>query len=260
MVKTDSVQKGKQKDSIRYIAIFISRFSSIFGPYIYLLILPQHTSTFLIQQLENPQILSNMAFRKLFSKGTITSSCRVPSPAATLEHSSSPIKSLPTLKNNAPSKTNLHKEPLTGDSVDKGFFRRFLHRRAVNQLPEFISIPIGEKLREKLKGFNISSDRLHLDGLTPPAQVAGEANTFGISVENAKKVLRVSLMEKLKARLREIPKVSIMYSEFVKVCVDECGNEDQGVEFARMIDQSGNVIVLGNIVYLRPEQVLITFI
>ncbi|KAL9385818.1 hypothetical protein Peur_022828 [Populus x canadensis] len=196
-----------------------------------------------------------MAFRKLFSKGTITSGCRVPSPAATLDHSSSPIKSLPTLKNNAPSKTNLHQEPLTGDSVDKGFFRRFLHRRAVNQLPEFISIPIGEKLREKLKGFTISSNRLHLDGLTPPEQVAGEANTFGISVENAKKVLRVSLMEKLKARLREIPKVSIMYSEFVKVCVDECGNEDQGVEFARLIDQSGNVIVLGNIVYLRPEQV-----
>lgn len=196
-----------------------------------------------------------MAFRKLFSKGTITNGYRVPSPAATLDHSSSPIKSLTTPQNNAPSKINLQKELLTGESVDKGFFRRFLHRRAINQLPELLSIPVGEKLREKLKGFNISSDRLHLDGLTLPGQVAGDSNTFGVSVENAKKILRVSMMERLKEKLREIPKGSIWYPEFVKVCVDECGNEDQGAEFAKLLEQSLNVIVLGNIVYLRPEQV-----
>ncbi|KAJ6400192.1 hypothetical protein OIU84_015773 [Salix udensis] len=196
-----------------------------------------------------------MAFRKLFSKGTITNGYRVPSPAATLDHSSSPIKTLTTPQNNAPSKTNLQKELLTGESVDKGFFRRFLHRRAVNQLPELLSIPVGEKLREKLKGFNISRDRLHLDGLTLPGQVAGDSNTLGVSVENAKKILRVSMMERLKEKLREIPKGSIWYPEFVKVCVDECGNEDQGAEFAKLLEQSLNVIVLGNIVYLRPEQV-----
>ncbi|CAK7347671.1 unnamed protein product [Dovyalis caffra] len=197
-----------------------------------------------------------MAFRKLFSKRTITNDYRVASPAVTLDHLSSPITSLTTPQNNAPSKTNLPEEFLTGDSVDKSFFRRFLHRRAVNQLPEFLSMPVGEKLREKLKGIKISSDRLHLDGLTPPEQPTGEAaNKFGISVENAKKILRVSLVEKLKARLREIPNGSILYSEFVKICVDECGNEDLGVEFAKLLDQSGNVIVLGNIVFLRPDQV-----
>ena len=34
-----------------------------------------------------------------------------------------------------------------------------------------------------------------------------------------------------------------------------CENEDQGAEFAKMLDDSGNVIVLGNVVFLRPEQV-----
>ena len=62
-------------------------------------------------------------------------------------------------------------------------------------------------------------------------------------------------MEKLKAKLREIPKSSISYSEFVRVCVQGCENEDQGAEFAKMLDDSGNVIVLGNVVFLRPEQV-----
>ena len=63
-------------------------------------------------------------------------------------------------------------------------------------------------------------------------------------------------MEKLKVKLREIPKTSISYSEFVRICVEGCKNEDQGAEFAKMLDESGNVIVLGNVVFLRPEQVL----
>jgi hypothetical protein len=56
---------------------------------------------------------------------------------------------------------------LTGDSIDKGFFRRFLHRTAVDRLSEFLSIPVGEKLREKLK----------------------DISRFGIYVENAKNIL-----------------------------------------------------------------------
>jgi len=227
----------------------------IYG-YVYLAPLTHQHSSTSFKHFESPDSLcsNQMAFRKLFSKRAVTNDYRVASPAVALDHSS-PIKSLTTPQNNAASKTKLFKEFLTGDSVDIGFFRRFLHRRAIRQLPEFMSMPVGEKLREKL----ISGDRLHLDGLTPPEEIAGEANKFGISVENVKKILRFSLVEKLKAKLREIPRGSICYSEFVKICVDECGNEGQGVEFAKLLDQSGNVIVLGNIVFLRPEQVLILF-
>ncbi|KAL5558097.1 hypothetical protein UlMin_034308 [Ulmus minor] len=78
---------------------------------------------------------------------------------------------------------------------------------------------------------------------------------FGLSVSDARKILRLSQVEKLKAKLREIPKSSISYSDFSRICVESCENQDQGNEFAKMLDESGNVIVLGNIVFLRPEQV-----
>ncbi|KAJ9166126.1 hypothetical protein P3X46_020916 [Hevea brasiliensis] len=200
-----------------------------------------------------------MALRKLLSK-RLSDTYRLASPAVTLEHL--PIFSPTTLQATLPpnaTKTNFHRESLTStESSDKGFFRRFLHRKAINQLPEFLSLPVGEKLREKLKGINITGERLRLDGLAPPApqeKVSKDPNRFGISVEDARKLLRLSQVEKLKAKLKEIPKTSISYSEFVQVCVEGCGSEHQGIEFAKTLDQSGNVIVLGNIVFLRPEQV-----
>lgn len=156
---------------------------------------------------------------------------------------------------------NFHREYLTSTgSADKGFFRRFLHRRALNQsakLPEFLTIPVGEKLREKLRGINISSDRLRLAGLSPPLPdlATPEDALYGISVSDAKKILKLSQVEKLKAKLREIPESSISYSEFVRICVEGFEDEEQGAEFSKMLDESGNVIVLGNVVFLRPEQV-----
>ncbi|TKY57744.1 Calcium uniporter protein 4 [Spatholobus suberectus] len=62
-------------------------------------------------------------------------------------------------------------------------------------------------------------------------------------------------MEKVKAKLRNVPESSIPYSEFLRICVESCENRDQGAEFAKILDDSGNVIVLGNAVFLRPEQV-----
>ncbi|KDP38464.1 hypothetical protein JCGZ_04389 [Jatropha curcas] len=199
-----------------------------------------------------------MALRKLLSK-RLSNSYGVASPAVTLEHSpiSSPVTHKSTLTPNA-AKANFQIEYLTSPESSKtGFFRRFLHRRSINQLPEFLSLPVGEKLRERLKGTNITRDRLRLDGLAPLEQepVPGDPNLFGISVQDAKKLLRLCQVEKLKSRLREIPQNSISYSELIQISVEECGNEEQGVELAKMLDQSGNVIVLGSIVFLRPEQV-----
>lgn len=77
-----------------------------------------------------------------------------------------------------------------------------------------------------------------------------------LTVKDAVKILRVSQLEFIKARLREIEKDHISYSEFMEICSNECSSDDQAIEFAKMLDQSGSVIVLGNIVYLRPEQVI----
>lgn len=195
-----------------------------------------------------------MALRRTLAKRLLNIT-RTPSPAGTLEHS--PISS-PSFQNLVPSnavKTNFHDHFL--DSSDNGFFRRFLQRRALNQLarlPEFLSVPVGDKLREKLRGLNGTGERLRLDGLSPPAPAMRDS-LDGISVEDARKLLKVSQVEKLKWTLRQIPKNSIPYSEFIQICVEVCSNKDQGAEFAKMLDESWSVIVLGNIVFLRPEQV-----
>lgn len=203
-----------------------------------------------------------MALRKTLSKRLFDGFKSTPPSALEL----APISAPPCQSIVPPSasETTSRREYFTSpDSAEKGFFRRFFHRRAVyhhsaaNRLPEFLSLPVGEKLREKLKGINIAGDRLSLDSLVPPAPNPDAGDLLdGISVNDAKKILRLSHMEKLKVKLREIPKTSISYSEFVRICVEGCKNEDQGAEFAKMLDESGNVIVLGNVVFLRPEQVL----
>ena len=200
----------------------------------------------------------SMALRKTLAK-RLFDGYRVTSPAVTKDFSPSSTVVPPNA-----SKSSFHREYIASpDSSEKGFFRRFLHRRAMSPLPEFLSVPVGDKLREKLRAINITGDRISLDGLSPPspekAAFAGDS-VFGISIQEAKKILRLSQVEKLKAKLREIPKSSISYSEFVRVCVQGCENEDQGAEFAKMLDDSGNVIVLGNVVFLRPEQVPFFFL
>ena len=71
-------------------------------------------------------------------------------------------------------------------------------------------------------------------------------------------MLRASQMEAARARLRAIPMSCIPYSEFVEICCDASGGE-QGVGIARSLDESGAVIVLKNVVFLRPELVFFCF-
>ncbi|PIA55626.1 hypothetical protein AQUCO_00700142v1 [Aquilegia coerulea] len=138
-----------------------------------------------------------------------------------------------------------------------GFFRRFLQKRAlVHQSP--MSLPIGDKLMEKFKEIQLSRDitHLHLDGLVPPSPPpTTEIKLDGISIQQAKKILKLAQLETVKSTLRRIPKSSISYSEFVQICKDTSGCDHQGLEFAKMLDESGSVIVIKGSVFLRPEQI-----
>ncbi|GMN35444.1 hypothetical protein TIFTF001_005312 [Ficus carica] len=202
-----------------------------------------------------------MALRKMLAKRLLDGR-RETSRPVTLQHS--PITSSPPFQTDFPAtaaKESCPREYLTSpDSSDKGFFRRLLHRRAQYQsaakLPEFLTQPVGEKLRENLRVTDITSDRLRLDSLSPPApEPAAGYFLFGLSVSDARKILKLAQVGKLKAKLGEIPESSISYSEFFRICVESCENEEQGAEFAKIMDEWGNFTVLGNVVYLRPEQV-----
>ena len=136
---------------------------------------------------------------------------------------------------------------------ESGTFRRLFHKPAIFS-PELRQLPFGEGLIDKIRGFDIMRDRIRLDGLTPPPEVAAEE---GLTVEDARKLLKVAQVEGVKLRLREMEKTWISYSEFVRVCSESCSDLENGILVARSLDESGTVVVLGNLVLLKPEQVKI---
>ncbi|KAK7352357.1 hypothetical protein VNO80_17777 [Phaseolus coccineus] len=129
-------------------------------------------------------------------------------------------------------------------SSDKGFFDRFLKARGMYRHFNILSLLAGNKL----KGIGTTVD---LDVNHPTA-----SDSSGISVNDARKILRTSQMEKVKAKLRDITHTSISYSHYFRICLQHCDhNQRQATEFAKILDHSGDVIVLGNVVFLHPEQV-----
>lgn len=205
-----------------------------------------------------------MALRRTLSKRLFgATNADSPSPITTLVNSA--ITPPPTAALPNALKTHYHREYITSpDSATAGFFRRFLQRRAINNhsspssLPSFLTLPSGEKLREKLKSMNLTGDqRLRFDGLSTPIPTPAEEDRFRVGAADAKRVLRFVLAEKIRERLRNIPASTISHGEFVRICGDVCGDREMGVEFARALDESGNVIVLGGVVFLRPDQVQI---
>ncbi|KAJ4890720.1 Calcium uniporter protein 2 [Raphanus sativus] len=133
--------------------------------------------------------------------------------------------------------------PEPGDS--SAISRRFLHNAAVIR-PEIMQMPLGESLMEKLREIDGSKDRIRLDGIAPPMATETETTPPGLTVEDTKKLLRAAQIEMVKTKLRETGKSWMAYDEFVSVCGD-------GI--AKMLDDSANVIVLGDSVCIRPDQV-----
>lgn len=191
--------------------------------------------------------LKRTVAQRLFNIYRITSpsltSCRITPPATAAKAVTTPI----------PNK-------IAPDPGDDGIFRRFLHRSASGILPDLRSLPTGEGLIEKLRGMDIARDRIRLDGLWPPVEVKSEPHEDKeekrkLTVDDAKKLLRLSQLDMVKARLRQIEKNWISQEEFFAICREGCWSREQAKEFANMLDESGSVIVLGNVVFLRPEQV-----
>ncbi|XP_019185826.1 PREDICTED: calcium uniporter protein 2, mitochondrial [Ipomoea nil] len=147
-------------------------------------------------------------------------------------------------------------------ALDDGVFRRFMHRPPASYgsvgLPAAAaSFPAGEKLLEKLRGRDVSRDRIRLEGLIPPPVKRPETEPeCNMTAVQARKLLRLSQLERVKMTLRGIEKNHISYSEFIGICGDGCSDSDQGREFAKTLDDSGAVIVLGNVVFLKPQQVI----
>ncbi|CAH1442793.1 unnamed protein product [Lactuca virosa] len=150
----------------------------------------------------------------------------------------------------------------SSSTADAGLYRRLFQfqPRQINQmprisLPELFYFPVGEKRRQKMN--TSGSERLRLDGLKPQIMenASSPSDSVGVSARDAKKIIRCSQLQNVRSALKLIPSNSITYSEFVTICRDVCNNHDQGLEFSKLLDVAGDVIVLGNAVFLRPDQV-----
>lgn len=145
---------------------------------------------------------------------------------------------------------------ITPEPGDSGISRRFLHNSAMIR-PEIMQMPVGESLMEKLREIDGSKDRIRLDGLAPPMAISElETETPSLTVEDTKKLLRAAQIEVVKTKLRETERSWMPYAEFVRVCGEASSDPDQGSRIAKMLDDSANVIVLGDSVCIRPDQVL----
>ncbi|XP_064958278.1 calcium uniporter protein 2, mitochondrial-like isoform X2 [Musa acuminata AAA Group] len=108
--------------------------------------------------------------------------------------------------------------------------------------PDRTEMPVwgDRRLAERIRG--LCPDRISLDEKR-------------VSLEEIRKVVRASQVAAARERLGATGESSVAYREFVRICC-EASCSEQGLEMARSLDESGVVIVIGNIVFLRPEEVV----
>ncbi|XP_006294451.2 calcium uniporter protein 2, mitochondrial [Capsella rubella] len=189
-----------------------------------------------------------MAMRKLLSKKLFNMTNVASQSLMNCRISSSALAVRTRVPNESSDTARIAPEP-----GDLGNPRRFLHNTAMIR-PEIMQMPVGESLIEKIREIDGSKDRIRLDGLAPPVKEETETTT-GLTVEDTKKLLRAAQIEVVKSKLRETGRSWMPYSEFVTVCGEASSDPDLGSRIAKMLDDSANVIVLGDSVCLRPDQV-----
>ncbi|KAG6524416.1 calcium uniporter protein 3, mitochondrial-like [Zingiber officinale] len=138
----------------------------------------------------------------------------------------------------------------------------FLQKRPLFQpaLPPYVPPMIlqDDRIAERIRG--LSPYRSPLDVILPPAPTPTpelkeeKMEKKSVSLEEAKKVIRASQVASVRSRLLTAGESCISYSDFVRIC-SEATNSEQGLKIARSLDESGLVLVFGNVVFLKPEEV-----
>eukprot|EP00253_Pinus_taeda_P033290 PITA_33290 len=125
----------------------------------------------------------------------------------------------------------------------------FLQRRAAVMPAQSLARPTvihGDCWADEMKNLNKTArDHLRLD-FRPPGE--------HMSAEEKRRLLRLVQMDDLKRTLRQIPNACISRKELLQICMDST-DEEHGKEVMKSLDKSGQVFIVGDCVYLRPEQV-----
>ncbi|KAM7269650.1 hypothetical protein ACFE04_025147 [Oxalis oulophora] len=172
---------------------------------------------------------------------------------------------------------NKHRSTMLGSPLEHSFIRRYpfsLHNiRATNLNKNDVASPRSDdiecvhhfesedpnkknpKFNNIFKGDKEKHNSIYLHRITNLFQVRFGDSIF-VTMEDTKKLLKLYHIEKLRKKLKKIPESQIEYSEFVQICSEESKDKHEGLEFARMLNECGSVIVFGNIVLLKPDQVI----
>lgn len=75
-----------------------------------------------------------------------------------------------------------------------------------------------------------------------------------VTVSQARKALRAAQMEAVREKLKGLGRSCISYAEFGQICGNVPGIETS-TGLAKTLDESGAVVVFGDVVFLRPEMV-----
>lgn len=135
---------------------------------------------------------------------------------------------------------------------------------AISPPPIRFLFPSGDSLIDRIRS-SMMRGQIRRDEIAPPPSRSGtefkgediESSKMSISVADARKLLKASRIEAARARLRMIPKSYITYAEFAEICLEAASGSDESArEISAALDQSGAVVVLSGIVFLRPDQVV----
>eukprot|EP00253_Pinus_taeda_P011408 PITA_11408 len=107
----------------------------------------------------------------------------------------------------------------------------------------------GDRWRQDLQNLNKAARERPLLEVTRPSE-----SSISISPEERRRLLRFLQIDSLRKSLRQIPHACISRKELLQICMDSAGQEG-AKEIAKSLDESGEILIIGDRVYLRPEQV-----
>lgn len=117
----------------------------------------------------------------------------------------------------------------------------------------FRSPQLPGNLFGKLREMDTARNRIRLEGLTPLTPPPVKERVTNVDTKMAH-------LEMIKSKLIETRKSCITFPEFIRICFENCSDHDQALVIAKMLEDSAAVIVLGDLVFLKPEEEIETML
>eukprot|EP01018_Ginkgo_biloba_P015915 Gb_35764 [translate_table: standard] len=134
-----------------------------------------------------------------------------------------------------------------------------LHRRELVRVRHSQLHPslifFGDRLREELQ--NTKSDAK--EGLSSCLDENAHPPKGQVSAKDAERLLRFARLGAVEKRLQKLSHECISYKELLQICMDSAAeycSEEEAENMANLLDQSGEIMIMGHNVYLHPHKIV----